>query len=348
MRDLEDLFSTSKLVSPRNVVPRASEQTTISSHVIQCMGEHSTDRYRLSWKGGSLSYGNNKAPSSPATKTLLFSLKRMVIVPPTKLQANQRNRSNHNSCFLSLPAELRITIYECMLGITTATQFEISINADAYASADTGHLALRCSKRPESRLDLAIFRVSRQIYREALPALYTRCAFCPMADAQVITMFFGQMSDFARSNITRLHLRPRPQKMVRLLKSRASLSQVMYGPSWSPACEKILLLLVALEELFIHLHPMYGHDLGRGDEIDWIIRPLSRLRGVKKILAFVGSTNVDFKTPELVHRWNELVKRADCEAEEYMASRQRVMSHEEGWSNPYWIKKRNKLLDTST
>ena len=267
-------------------------------------------------------------------------------MPPTKLQAHGRNCSSSSSHFLCLPAELRVAIYEYTLEVATVTQLKVSIHADKYASADTGRLVLHYSKQPQFCPDLTVFRASRQIYTEALPVLYKRCVFCPMADVEIISKFFGQMSDFARSNIFKLHLTPRPQKIVRLASSRANLSQVVYGPSWGPVCEKVFLFFVALGELCIHLHPSYAHDLGRGDRIDWIIRPLSRLRGMKKTLASVGDTYEEFEALKLIHNWNELVKKADCELEEYMASRQRILSSQNGWSMPYWMTKRNKLLES--
>ena len=236
-------------------------------------------------------------------------------------------------------------IYEYVLGISASIQFEISINADNYASSDTGRLILQYSKRPESRLDLAILRSNKQIYREALPALYNCCVFFPLADEHVITMFFGKMSDFARSNIPRLYLRPRPQKIIRRVGPHAAISRVLRGPSWTSACDKISVLFVALEELFIHLHPMYGHDLGRGDEIDWIIRPLSRLGGVKKTLASVGNGSENTKTPDMVEKWNGLMEKADREAEEYAACRNRIMKDRESWPKVYWVMKRSKLLE---
>ncbi|MCJ1242294.1 hypothetical protein MMC14_010302 [Varicellaria rhodocarpa] len=246
--------------------------------------------------------------------------------------------------FLTLPTEIRMEIYEYIFGVPTFAQLEISINLDRYTSSDTGRLTLQCSKRPEFHLELAIFRTSKHVYREALPALYNRCIFFPVADENVIEMFFGNMSDFTRLNISKLYLRPRPQKNIRRIGPRATNSQVLRGPLWTLVCEKISILFVALEELFIHLHPMYGHDLWRGDEIDWIIRPLSRLWRVEKILASVGNGSENTKTPEMVDKWKELTKKADHEAEEYAACRNRIMETRESWPNPYWVMKRSKTL----
>lgn len=246
-------------------------------------------------------------------------------------------------CFLSLPTEIRIEIYECVLGVVTATRFKITIDTDQYASSDTGRLILRCAKRPELHPDLAILRVNRQTYEEALPLLYGRCAFYPLADAAILASFFGHMSDFARSKIFMLHLRPRKQRIIRLAGPRATLSQVKRGPSWAPACEQISVLFTGLKELLIRLEPVHGHELERGDQLDWIIRPLSQLRGVKKTLVPVGSASGN-RTPDMVVTWNELVKKADGEIEEYSASRERIIQHKEGWPNSYWMAKRSRLL----
>ena len=259
------------------------------------------------------------------------------------VSANREALSSSRSHFLSLPGELRIDIYELILGVSTSQRLEVSINTDQYASSDTGRLVFQCSKQPDYRLDLAVFRVNKQIYRESLPILYKNCIFYPLADAPLLAVFFGPMSDFARSNILRLHLKPRPHKAVRLVGPRATLSEVMRGPSWSPACEKISVLFPDLEELLIHLHPIYGYGLGDGDQLDWIIRPLSRLQGIQKVLASVGNGSDDAKTPEMNRNWNNLVKKADSDAKEYMASRTRIMENKKGWPSPYWITKRRFL-----
>ena len=54
------------------------------------------------------------------------------------------------------------------------------------------------------------------------------------------------------------------------------------------ACDILSVLFINLGELLIHLHPMYGYELGKGEEMAWIIRPLTCLHGVKKTLASIG------------------------------------------------------------
>ncbi len=267
-------------------------------------------------------------------------------MPPMKVSVHRCNEASTPANFLSLPFEIRLDIYEYVLGVFTSTQFEVSIDIDTYASSDTGQLILKCSKRPEFFSDLAILRSSKRIYREALPVLYGHCMFFPSADEHVIAMFFGKMSDLARSNIPRLYLRPRPQKIIRRAGPHATLSQVLRGPSWTTTCEKISVLFLALEELFIYLHPLYGYDLERGNEIDWIIRPLSRLWRTKKTLASVGNGSDNTMTYEMVELWDGLMEKADLEAEEYAACRNRIMENRENWANPYWVMKRSRLLES--
>ena len=247
---------------------------------------------------------------------------------------------------LSLPLEIRIQIYDNVFEYLTSAQFEISIDVDKYASSNAGQLVPQCSRQPKCHLSLAILRCNKQIYREALPAWYNRCVFFPLADEVVIATFFGRMSDFARSNIRKIHLRPRPQKIIRRVGPQATISELLRAPSWTSTCDTISILFVALEEVYIHLHPMYGVDLGRGNGLDWIIRPLSRLRGTKKTLASIGSGSQNTKTAELVGIWNELVEKANTEAEEYTACKNRIMEGRVNWSNPYWMMKRSKLQNT--
>ena len=256
------------------------------------------------------------------------------------VSANRKAALSSRSHFYSLPTELRIEIYELVLGVSPTQRLEVSICTDQNASSDSGRSVLRCSKQPDFRRDLGFFRVSKQTYRESLPIPYNNCTFYPLADPTLLAAFFGPMSDFARSNIPRLHLKPRPQKVVRLVGPRATLSEVLRGPSWSPACEKIFVLFPDLEEVLIHLLPIYGYGLGDGDQLDWIIRPLCRLKGTKKLLASVGNGSDNVKTPEMDRKWNDLVEKAESDATEYMASRARIMEDPKGWPSPYWIIKR--------
>lgn len=88
---------------------------------------------------------------------------------------------------------------------------------------------------------------------------------------------------------------------------------------------------------------MYGIDLGRGNGMDWIIRPLFRLRGAKKTLASIGSGSQNTKTAELVGIGNELVEKAATEAAEYMACKNRILEGRVDWSSSYWMMKRSEL-----
>ena len=172
-----------------------------------------------------------------------------------KLSIDQTEEGISPSYFLHLPTELRQEIYNYVLGIPTLSKVEVFIDNDRYTSSYSDSFGLQCSKSPQIPPSLAIFRSNRQIYREALPLLYRCCNFFPLDD-DVLNKFFGRMPGFARSNILRLHLKPRPQKAVRRLGPPATLSQVMKGPSWIFTCETISHLFVALEEILIYLHPL--------------------------------------------------------------------------------------------
>ena len=259
--------------------------------------------------------------------------------PPTS-----SNRSCPQCHFLSLPFELRTAIYEYVLDVSSTERLEVHITSNQLASSDAGRLVLQYSRRPRFHPDLAIFRASRKTYNEVLPILYKHCLFYPLADENVISLFFGQMSEFALSNILKLHLKPRSDKIVRLVGPRGTISQLLRGPSWGPACDKVSKLLLALEELYVHLHSMYGYQLEKGDCIGWIIRPLSRLQRVQKTLISVGDRAADDPLLALVTKWNKLIQKADREAAEYVACRNRIMESDQGWPDAYWMLKRHKLL----
>lgn len=250
------------------------------------------------------------------------------------------------SRFLLLPREIRIEIYEYIFEISKAQPLEVLINIDTLASLSAPQLVLNWSKQPDHHPDLTIFRCSRQIYSEALPVFYQHCLFFPPADHDAIAMFFGRMTTFACSSIRRIVLRPRPQKTLHRRGPNSTTAKVVRGPSWISACEILSRLFVGLEEVFIQLHPLYGYELAKGIEMGWIIRPLSRLYGVKKTLVFVGSRSENGVTTELVERWDDLMKKADREAEEYLASRKQVVEARGRWTSPHWVVKRSKVLES--
>lgn len=246
--------------------------------------------------------------------------------------------------FLYLPVEIRLEVYEFVLGLSSSTEVEVSINLDPLASSDAGRPILQHKKRPSFHPGLAVFRVCSQVYREALPILYQRCSFYPLADVHVIRLFFGQMSDFPRSNVSRLHLKPRSHKTIRFVGPQHTLSQLVQGPSWSLVCDQVYLLFPTLKELCIHLHTMYGHQLERGDSMSWLVRPLCRLNGVDKTLYSIGNETGNEKTALLAKIWNELIKRISLETAEYAACRNRIMQNQRVWPDSYWFMKRNHLL----
>ena len=247
-------------------------------------------------------------------------------------------------CLLSLPQEIRLSIYEYVFELSTSQQLQVLVSDDVIASSDAGHLVLHCTKQPKHHLSLRIFQCSKQIYREALPALYRHFDFVPVADRDVLSLFFGRMSAFARSSITKLQLRPRPQKIIRCTGPRATISKTFRSPSWMLACDILSVLFINLKEVLIHLHPMYAYELGQGEEMGWIIRPLTSLRGVKKTLASVGQGSENTMVIELVTVWDKLVKKADQEAEDYATAKYLLMEGTTSWSNPYWILKRNNVF----
>lgn len=263
---------------------------------------------------------------------------------PTDSSTQQKDGSDVQLCFLSLPLEIRLSIYEYAFELSTSQQLQVLVSEDTIATSEAGYLVLHCTKQPKHHLSLTIFQCSKQTYREALPALYLHFAFFPIADRDVITSFFGRMSAFARSSITKLQLRPRPQKIIRRTGPSATSSKTFRGPSWMSACDILSVLFINLKELLIHLHPMYGYELGKGEELGWIIRPLTRLHGVKKTLASIGHGSEKTLKLELVTTWDELVEKADHEAEDYAMAKNKIMEDTTSWSNPYWILKRNNTF----
>ena len=122
------------------------------------------------------------------------------------------------------------------------------------------------------------------------------------------------MSEFTLSNVLKLHLKPRSGKTVRLVGPHGTVSQLLQGPSWGPACDKVSKLLLALEELYVHLHSMYYYQLEKGDCIGWIICSLSHLQRAQKTLISVRDRAADDPLLALVTKWDKLIQKADREA----------------------------------
>lgn len=112
------------------------------------------------------------------------------------------------------------------------------------------------------------------------------------------------------------------------------------------ASEILSVLSIYLKELLVHLHPMYGYELGKGVEMDWTIRPLTRVHGIKKTLACICCGSENTMTIELVMTEDELVKKADHEAEDYAVAKNQLMEDTTSWSYPYWISKKNNPTKT--
>ena len=243
---------------------------------------------------------------------------------------------------LRLPIEIRIIIYENLFGVSSSDRVKVSIFSDQHASSDSGLAILGYSLLPAVAPDLRILRSNKYIYTEALPILYTYFYFFPKADQLVMKTWLTKMSAFARSNVQSIHLKPLPCKIIRTVGPEKSDSQVSTGPCWAPTCAELANRLPNLQELFIHLHTLHGLTLERHEDLDWVIRPLSRLHKIKKTLSSVGSSDY-VMTKDHVDRWGELVKKADMEAKEYALAKSRITQGGKKWPSCYWREKRAKL-----
>lgn len=105
--------------------------------------------------------------------------------------------------FYNIPLEIRLQIYTHFLKPepTSTTVVSVALKQD-YEQIYNPTLAY--TKESWASVDLNVLRVNKWIYEEALPILYQRCSFNPTADENVLDMFFGRISSFARSNICRL------------------------------------------------------------------------------------------------------------------------------------------------
>ena len=89
------------------------------------------------------------------------------------------------------------------------------------------------------------------------------------------------------------------------------------------ACEILSVLFINLK-LLLHLHPMDSHELGKRENMGWIIGPLTRLHGVKKTLASIRHGSENTMTTKLVTSWDELAKKADHEVEDYAMAKNQL------------------------
>jgi hypothetical protein len=254
---------------------------------------------------------------------------------------NEMLPSKDFSLFLFLPIELRCEMYKWLLhpGLAAILRIDNSVNQETLERKD---IVLDFIKESHTYIDLSILRVSKQIYSEALPTLYRNVIFHPVADEDVLAAFFGPMSEFTRSKIRKLRLKPRPQRIHQTLGSKTLHSQLQRAPSWAPVCTMISGLFPNLVEVEIELHSLYGYELELGEQLDWVIRPLSYLKLARKTLVRVSNRATDCKTSEMVTKWNKLVSEADREGTEYLSSIERMKEGRDNWTNAYWRIKRAK------
>ncbi|KAL3957305.1 hypothetical protein ACCO45_007883 [Purpureocillium lilacinum] len=227
---------------------------------------------------------------------------------------------------LSLPLELRSQIYDHLL--------ELQAPAAVYITRAThpndGEPLLEYTREPRTHRSLAIFRVNKQIYKEALQQLYNKHTFHIMADECVVTAFFGQMSRYARSNVRRLQTKPQPQKITRVPGVKANISQVLWAPSWSVVCASISDYLVGLDEIGIHLNSWDGYLLESGGDLGWLFAPLATLTGVRKTLVGVRARSRDLLTDKMINRWEEEITRTESERAAHLAFKSHVKGNDAG------------------
>ncbi|KAH0429892.1 hypothetical protein CcaCcLH18_08174 [Colletotrichum camelliae] len=187
-----------------------------------------------------------------------------------------------------LPLELREQIY-CFLVYYGGT---VSLSRRPWGP-------LFSTKEAQFKPDPVILRANKQAYSEAMPLLYRSCTFDLGSDTteKTVNEFFGRFSERTRRNILRVTMHPR--------RFFATVPRI----PWEPACLAVAALLPALQEVTVVLKPNdYPFLLGDDEEADWIVGPLSSIRGAQKTLQVVKTIP---KPERLVARWNELVKAAD-------------------------------------
>ena len=74
----------------------------------------------------------------------------------TKLPVDQTDGDQSRCYLFLLPIELRLEIYEHVLGLSTFGRIEVSIDNDRHALSDPDFLGFHCSKRPHFRPSLDI------------------------------------------------------------------------------------------------------------------------------------------------------------------------------------------------
>ncbi|KAL3482348.1 hypothetical protein BJX99DRAFT_252603 [Aspergillus californicus] len=124
------------------------------------------------------------------------------------------------SSFLCLPCEIRFMIYQYAFSSPSNPEELTRV------TAERGHLIhrsrfhfskpastpgkLRYTRNPTQHLPVALLRTNHQIYREALPTLYSGVVFGFGSNPTALTFLLDRFSETARNNVRYLHLYPAP------------------------------------------------------------------------------------------------------------------------------------------
>ncbi|KAL4870930.1 hypothetical protein BDV12DRAFT_40436 [Aspergillus spectabilis] len=142
--------------------------------------------------------------------------------------------------FLSLPYEIRFMIYQYAFSYSSNWNEIIRITVDrdhrthqpgVFFRPPSPQIKLKYTRNPALHLPVALLATSRQIYREALPVLFSGVTFGFASNPTSLTFLFDRFSERARESIRYLRLYPAP-----LYVGNGPLGERL---SWSVLCAQV-------------------------------------------------------------------------------------------------------------
>ncbi|KKK23350.1 hypothetical protein ARAM_002155 [Aspergillus rambellii] len=146
------------------------------------------------------------------------------------------------SYFLAFPREIRYIIYSYVFSVSSSQLELIHVAIEKNPSGPRLHMGpghdnkppvkLQYTLTPGIQLPVALLRANSQIYREALPVLYSGIIFTFRSNPASLTYLFDRLSDHARHSVRYLQLRPVPLFVDRVKPLGEQLS-------WAVLCAQI-------------------------------------------------------------------------------------------------------------
>ncbi|CAO2655833.1 Nn.00g046360.m01.CDS01 [Neocucurbitaria sp. VM-36] len=235
---------------------------------------------------------SNKADSIESTPTFMMTMHSEETAPPRKMDNCLIKAEEETSRLLSLPKELRLHIWRCVLTDQFLGERILRIGpkypgSNSSSKRFSNSLCKSTQTLPPpiktvfeepgaAPIHVSLLRTNWLIYEEALPILYHSVKFCPWALGGFLPVFLQQRSPFARSHVRYVKLYIREEALGDLF-------------SWAITCAQVAKLNDSLRLVEI--------------DVDWLLPenervrrrllyPLLKIKAPKK---FVGAHHVEFQ-----------------------------------------------------